>query len=66
MSCVLPGECVVLEQVKEGIWRIDTGDVEDKNPYALGEIWDDMGNVEMYVDKSLECVIEIQETIDRA
>lgn len=56
----------LLEQVKEGIWRIDTGDLEDENPYALGEIWDDMGDVEMYVDKSLKCVAAIQKKIDQA
>lgn len=55
-----------LEQVKVEIEKIDIGDLEDENPYALGEIWDNMGDLRMYTDKSLECVAEIQETIDRA
>lgn len=56
----------LLEQVKEGVWRIDTGDLEDENPYALGEIWDDMNEVEKHTAKSLERIAAIQETIDRA
>ena len=56
----------LLEQVKEGIWRIDTGDLEDENPYALGEISDDMNEVEKHAAKSLEYIAAIQETIDRA
>lgn len=56
----------LLEQVKEGIWRIDTGDLEDENPYALGDIWDDMDEVENHIAKSLECIAAIQKKIDQA
>lgn len=56
----------LLEQVKEGVWRIDTGDLEDENPYALGEISDDMNEVEKHTAKSLEYIAAIQKKIDQA
>lgn len=56
----------LLEQVKEGVWRIDTGDLEDENPYALAYISDIMNELEKHTAKSLECVTKIQEKIDQA
>ena len=56
----------LMEQVNVGIDKLDTGDLEDENPYALADIYDKIDEVRKNTTKSLKCVAAIQKKIDQA